>query len=209
MAGAGATDIHSRLEQLPPESRARVTAILARLDEQPDDLDARKALAETFVKEGLFFEAFEQSERILAQSPGDVDGLYFQGLIRLTMGQDSTAIELLDRAIAAEPGFVSARLVRGLARLRLDQRDAAIEDWRAGLEAAGGKHEGLERSARDGRIRRQRRGDPRLTAAIAASRRASPPAPTGDGPARTQPSSNPPARAAAPIACASSSRPER
>jgi hypothetical protein len=61
------------------------------------------------------------------------------------MGQDSTAIELLDRAIGAEPGFVSARLVRGLARLRLDQRDAAVEDWRAGLEAAGGEHEGLER----------------------------------------------------------------
>ena len=140
-----AGDIHSRLDELSPESRARVTAILSRLDQQPDDLDARKALAETFIKEGLFFEAFEQSERILAQSPNDVDGLYFQGLIRLTMGQDDTAIELLDRAIATEPGFVSARLVRGLARLRLDQRDAAIEDWRAGLEAAGGKHEGLER----------------------------------------------------------------
>jgi tetratricopeptide (TPR) repeat protein len=138
-------DIHSRLDQLSPEARARVTAILARLDQQPDDLDARKALAETFVTEGLFFEAFEQSERILAQSPGDVDGLYFQGLIRLTMGQDDAAIELLDRALASEPGFVSARLVRGLARLRLDQRDAAIEDWRTGLAAAGGKHEGLER----------------------------------------------------------------
>ena len=145
MAGAGTTDLHDRLDQLSPESRARVTAILGRLDQQPDDLEARKALAETFVKEGLFFEAFEQSEQILARSPGDVDGLYFQGLIRLTMGQDSTAIELLDRAIASEPGFTSARLVRGLARLRLDQRDAAIEDWRAGLEAAGGKHEGLER----------------------------------------------------------------
>jgi tetratricopeptide (TPR) repeat protein len=138
-------DIHNRLDELSPEAKARVTAILARLDQQPNDLDARKALAETFVTEGLFFEAFEQSERILAQSPGDVDGLYFQGLIRLTMGQDDAAIELLDRALATEPGFVSARLVRGLARLRLDQRDAAIEDWRAGLAAAGGRHEGLER----------------------------------------------------------------
>jgi tetratricopeptide (TPR) repeat protein len=142
---AAAGDIHSRLDELSPEARARVTSILARLDQQPDDLDARKALAETFVVEGLFFEAFEQSERILAQSPGDVDGLYFQGLIRLTMGQDDAAIELLDRALANEPAFVSARLVRGLAKLRVDQRDAAIEDWRAGLEAAGGKHEGLER----------------------------------------------------------------
>jgi tetratricopeptide (TPR) repeat protein len=141
-------DIHSRLDEMSPEARARVTTILERLDQQPDDLDARKALAETFVVEGLFFEAFEQSERILAQSPGDVDGLYFQGLIRLTMGQDDAAIELLDRAITTEPGFVSARLVRGLARMRLDQRDAAIEDWRAGLDAAGGKHEGLERLLR-------------------------------------------------------------
>jgi tetratricopeptide (TPR) repeat protein len=145
MAAAGDGDIHSRLDQLSPPARERVNALLARLDQQPDDLDARKALTEAFVKEGLFFEAFEQSERILAQSPNDVDGLYFQGLIRLTMGQDQAAIELLDRAIAAEPGFVSARLVRGLSKLRLDQRDAAIADWRAGLEAAGGRHEGLER----------------------------------------------------------------
>jgi hypothetical protein len=40
---------------------------------------------------------------------------------------------------------VSARLVRGLAKLRTGDRDAAIADWRAGLDAAGGKHPGLER----------------------------------------------------------------
>jgi cytochrome c-type biogenesis protein CcmH len=136
---------HERLDQLAPEAKARVGALMTHLEQQPDDIDARKALAEAFVVEGLFFEAFEQSERILAQRPGDVDGLYFQGLIRLTMGQDSTAIELLDRALASEPGFVSARLVRGLARLRLGQREAAVEDWQAGLEAAGGHHRGLER----------------------------------------------------------------
>ena len=144
-AAAPDDPIHGRLDELPPEARARVTAILQRLEEVPSDLDARKALAETFVVEGLFFEAFEQSERILEQSPGDVDGLYFQGLIRLTMGQDETAMELLDRALASEPGFVSARLVRGLARLRGGERDAALDDWRHGLEAAGGEHAGLER----------------------------------------------------------------
>jgi tetratricopeptide (TPR) repeat protein len=147
MAAAGAPDdaAHSRLDELSPEAKARVTAILARLEQEPADLDARKALAETYVVEGLFFEAFEQSELILEQSPGDVDGLYFQGLIRLTMGQDEIAVELLDQALASEPGFVSARLVRGLARLRRGERDAAMDDWRQGLDAAGGKHEGLER----------------------------------------------------------------
>ncbi|HVR27953.1 MAG TPA: hypothetical protein VMS86_00335 [Thermoanaerobaculia bacterium] len=144
-AAAPGDPVHSRLDELSPEARARVGAILSRLAEVPEDLEARKALTETFVVEGLFFEAFEQSERILEQSPGDVDGLYFQGLIRLTMGQDGVAIELLDRALASEPAFVSARLVRGLARLRGGDRDAAIEDWRRGLEAAGGSHDGLER----------------------------------------------------------------
>jgi hypothetical protein len=141
----GADDAHSRLQQLSPEARQRVTSIQAHLEQNPDDLDARKALAETYVTEGLFFEAFEESQNILKRKPGDVDGLYFEGLIRLTMGQDDTAIELLDQALTTEPAFVSARLVRGLAKLRIGNREAAIADWRAGLDAAGGKHQGLER----------------------------------------------------------------
>lgn len=136
-------DAHERLQDLSPQARARVGALMARLDANPEDLGARKALTETLVMEGLFFEAYEQSERILDQQPGDVDGLYFQGLVRLTMGQDDLAAALLDDALAREPEFVSARLVRGMARLRQGDRRGAIEDWRRGLEAAGGEHAGL------------------------------------------------------------------
>jgi hypothetical protein len=46
-----------------------VLAIQTHSTQNPDDLDARKALTETYVTEGLFFEAFEQSQKILDQAP--------------------------------------------------------------------------------------------------------------------------------------------
>ena len=135
---------HPAIEQLSPQARARATSLLARLEQNPGDVDARKALTEVYVLEGLFFEAYTQSEILLEQRPGDVDGLYFQGLVRLTMGDMEQAIELLDQALAQEPRFISARLVRGIAKMREGDREAAIEDWRVGLEASGGAHPGLQ-----------------------------------------------------------------
>ena len=140
--------MHDRLQEMSSQGRERVGALITRLEANPGDLDARKALAETFIMEGFFVEAFEQSEVILAESPGDVDALYFQGLVRLTMGQSELARELLDQALESQPDFVSARLVRGITRLRTDDRPGALDDWRAGLTAAGDAHPGLEQLIR-------------------------------------------------------------
>jgi cytochrome c-type biogenesis protein CcmH len=141
-------EAHARLASMSPAGRERAAALLGRLEEEPGDLRARKALTETYVMEGLFFEAFEQSDLLLQQSPGDVDALYFQGLVRMTMGQEEHALELLDQALASAPTFVSARLVRGITRLRVEDRAGALADWQAGLEAAGGTHPGLEQLIR-------------------------------------------------------------
>lgn len=148
VAAAPDDETHNQLQQMSPEGRARAASLTARLEANPRDLPARKALTETFVMEGFFVEAFEQTETILADSPGDVDALYFQGLVRLTMGQGDQALVLLDRALTTQPDFVSARLVRGITRLRAEDREGAIEDWRAGLQAAGGAHPGLEQLLR-------------------------------------------------------------
>ena len=61
----------------------------------------------------------------------------------------------------------------------LDQRDGAMEDWRAGLEAAGGKHEGLERlisMAESGATAEEILGSPPHVASAAGSDAAHPPA---------------------------------
>lgn len=132
------------LQELSTEASDRIQRLQARLAQQPEDLEARKALAETLISEGLLLEGYRESERILEQSPEDADGLYLQGLVRIMMGQSQAAVELLDRALSQEPRHVNAFLIRGLARLRLEQSDLAIVDWERGLEAAGGSHGGLE-----------------------------------------------------------------
>ena len=140
-ASAGGED----LAQLDPQVATRVRAMREKLRLEPTNLDTRKALAETLISEGVLFEGYQETQRILQQSPGDADGLYLQGLVRLMMGQSETAVELLDRALAEQPEHVSAYLVRGLARLRLGSNKDAISDWERGLAASGGSHPGLER----------------------------------------------------------------
>ena len=142
------------LAQLDPKVATRVRTLEEQLQREPTNLDTRKALAETLISEGLLFEGYQESQRILQQSPDDPDGFYLQGLVRLMMGQSETAVELLDRAIDGQPQHVSAYLVRGLARLRQGNNQDAISDWETGLEASGGTHPGLERlleMAREGK----------------------------------------------------------
>ena len=151
---------------LPPEVAARVRTLEARLESDPRDLQTRKALTELLIAEGSLFEGFQQSELVLKQSPEDADGLYFQGMVQLMMGQSESAIELLDRALVQIPEHVSALLVRGLAMLRLGRNEEAIVDWERGLEASGGSHAGLQRlleMARDGKGTEEILGTPPQT----------------------------------------------
>ncbi len=138
-AGAGPD-----LANTEPEIASRIQRIRAALDQNPGDVGIRKAYAESLLAAGLLYDAYTEAEIILDARPGDVDGLYFQGLVRLSMGQGDAALELLDQALTTAPDYVNARLVRGIAYLRMDRREDAIRDWEAGLQAADGQHPGLD-----------------------------------------------------------------
>jgi tetratricopeptide (TPR) repeat protein len=139
---------------LPPQVAAQVQSLRDRLAQSPEDLAARRDLAQLLMAHEQFFDAFQEAQQILAQAPEDPFGNYVAGIVRYTMGQPMEALDLLDRALGADPAFTQASLMRGFIRLQLDDRDGAIESWEQGLAAAGGADRTLEhllRLAREGK----------------------------------------------------------
>ena len=129
---------------LPPEVQARLDALRQRVAADPSDIVARKQLAMGLLASGQFFEAFQNAGEILNGNPTDPDGLYVQGMVRMTMGQDDMALANLDQVLEQYPNHVLALAGRGMILMRQGDREAAIIVWERALEAAGGSHPDLE-----------------------------------------------------------------
>ena len=136
---------HPGLADLPPAVAERIAAIQRHLENQPDDLNARKELGYTLLGASQFVDAFRQAEQILGRDPEDPDGLYLSGVVRLTMGQVETAEQLLARALESDPAHTDALTAAGIIRLRLGDTERAVELWKRGLSAMGGQQPMLER----------------------------------------------------------------
>lgn len=122
---------------LPVEVEAEVGQLLEHLSSTPGDLAARKRLALLYLNTDQFVPAFEQAETVLAAVPDDIDSLYVQGVVRMTMGQDEAALAQLDRVLELFPDHVRAMTVQGLIFARQGNRDQAAALWNRGLEIGG------------------------------------------------------------------------
>ncbi len=147
-APAAGDPVHPDLSDLPPEAANRIASIIAHLERAPDDLDARKDLGYAYLGASRFVEGYRVAEEILARRPEDPDGLYMQGLVRLTMGQAQIAEELLNRALAADPDHVDSLTATGIISLQRGDYPTAIAIWKRGLAAIGGSNEMIERLIR-------------------------------------------------------------
>ena len=116
----------------------------ATLEANPADLDTRRELALTLLSADRPFDAFQEANAILSQSPEHPQALYITGFVRYLMGQPNEAIAQFDRAIESSPTYSQAWLVKGLILLQVSERAQAIETWEQGLEAAGGSESRLE-----------------------------------------------------------------
>ena len=142
-AGAGQADPRAGSEQphpvgaLAPEVQAEVDRILAGLKADPNDLEARKRLALLYLGSDQYVPAFEEAAVVLTALPDDIDSLYVQGVVRMTMGQDDAALAQLDRVLELFPGHVRAMTVKGLVFARQGRREEAASVWNRALEVGG------------------------------------------------------------------------
>ncbi len=183
---SGATEApHPASESLPADLRRELEQLEAAAAAAPGDLLARKRLALGRLDAGLLFEAFADAEAILAAQPEDPDGLFIQGVVRVSMGRGAEAIDLLDRVIARYPEHLQAMIYRGLALAQGGDSEQAIATWEIALEMAGGSHPDLQMLLQQAYAQQQ--------AAPAASPLPStpPPAPTTASPPPAPPSAPP------------------
>ena len=137
-------DGHHQTAGMSQGLEASLAPIRARLAADPNDLEARKEAAVLLLRGGLLIRAFEEADEILRRRPGDVDGLYVHGVVRVAMGQGFKALELLDQVLETRPDHVGARLARGKALVKMGNVPMAVSDWEQGLAQAGGRHRELE-----------------------------------------------------------------
>jgi tetratricopeptide (TPR) repeat protein len=115
-AAAGAQDDSAAADE------ARVKAALAR---NPDNLEARVALAELELERRDFMGAWNDSSKVLAKQPDNARAIACQAMVRLAMGQGTVAVEMLKKSIAADPGLISSHAYLAMAYARMGRMSAA------------------------------------------------------------------------------------
>jgi cytochrome c-type biogenesis protein CcmH/NrfG len=86
---------------------ARLRAVV---EKNPEDLEARLALAHHFLVHNDMMAVFAETRAILERRPDDPRALTYQAVVRLAMGQAQMAEEMLKRAIATQPNLEDAHV---------------------------------------------------------------------------------------------------
>ena len=140
----------------PEEAR-----ILARLQQDPDDLDARLALARSLLVRQDMMGVWNETQYVLERSPDHPRALSYQALVRLAMGQPDVALQMLEQVIASDPDVIDAYAPLSVvltqlgrpedaertmaeAKRRFPQRAEALTQLEARLAAARGGDAPLE-----------------------------------------------------------------
>lgn len=117
---------------------AEIQAALAR---NPDEVDARLALARLYAARRDWKAVATQTARVLELAPGNPQALAYQGLLGLIAGQNEVAVDALEKALAADPSLMDGYLYLTVAYVRMgrmqDAEEAAAKASRRFPQRAG------------------------------------------------------------------------
>lgn len=105
----------------PQEQAAR-----AALASNPDNFDARLALAQSLLGRKDMMGVWNETQYVLQRQPGHPRALAYQALVRLAMGQADQAVEMLQAALKTDPNLLEGYIHLALVYRRLG-RDADAE----------------------------------------------------------------------------------
>jgi tetratricopeptide (TPR) repeat protein len=101
---------------------AQLQAAVAR---NPSDVESHLALARLYIGKQNWMGVWNETARVLEQSPNNSPALAYQSLVRLAMGQTDVAVTLLTKALASDPDMVDGYAYLALAYTRMGRaRDA-------------------------------------------------------------------------------------
>lgn len=99
--------------------------IRAALERNPDDLEARLELARHHLAQRDMMGVWNETQFVLAKSPGDPRALTYQSLVRLAMGQADLALKMVQEAVAKAPDLLEAYVHMTLIYVRMGKQKEA------------------------------------------------------------------------------------
>ncbi len=119
------TETRQALKKLH-EQRPTLEELLQHLAENPEDIESRRTLAAHYLKEGLYYSAFELYEQI--RSTGVEDATAERGLARIwdEWGHASLAKRHVERALELDPQSAEALELLGKIHLHRNEPQAAV-----------------------------------------------------------------------------------
>jgi len=106
----------------PDAEEAAMEAALAR---DPQDLDARLELVRASADRQDWMRVWKEAGRILEQSPGHPEGLAYQAIVRLVMGQSDVAVNTLAKVVDADPDLAVAYAYLVIGQLKMGRMSDA------------------------------------------------------------------------------------
>ena len=108
-----------------PEDEAQLAEIKSAIERNPEDLEARLALAAIGVERREYMSVWNETAKVLEREPGNARALAYQAVVRIAMGQAPAALEMLRRATVADPTLVEARVYLAMAYARMGRMPEA------------------------------------------------------------------------------------
>lgn len=108
------------------ERRPDLAALVGQINENPDDLSARRLLAAAYMSEGLYHYAFPLYQEIRLRDPGNPVAELATSRIWYQWGDYSLARQHAEQALVLYPQLVGAHELLGRIHLQRNEPDAAI-----------------------------------------------------------------------------------
>jgi len=129
---ATTTDPHPAKAQDDPA----IQALSAKVAGNPADLGTRRQLAKALLDREDLMGAYEQTKAILAADPADATALTYQAIVRMAMGDATSARQLLESATKSDPKFTDAWITLAWLNTQQGKSDEAA----AAIEEAAARH---------------------------------------------------------------------
>jgi tetratricopeptide (TPR) repeat protein len=117
-----------------PPGRPRLAVLEQRVQEHPDDIDARMALSAAYAEQDRYEEAMAQCQAVLRLDAHHLGAINQLGEILVRIGAHERAHEEFDRALHLAPDHIDTLMNRGRLRSQKGRYTEAEQDFKRVLE---------------------------------------------------------------------------
>jgi len=121
-------------EEETPEMRAELTRLKEAVQKNPNDLDARLELAYGYLTRRQMMGVYDQTQYVLEKKPGQPRALAYQAIVKLSMGDATSAEQMLKQALATDPNLLEGWIHLALVYTQTNRFDDATNAMKEAMK---------------------------------------------------------------------------